>query len=51
MSITYLVFATLLQIIDLMDDKVGIPIKVVVKRAMNAVTTLTVTPEEANPDM
>lgn len=39
------------EIIDFMDDKVGKPLKVVVKRANNAVTTLTVIPEEANPDM
>ncbi|XP_048499527.1 putative protease Do-like 14 isoform X2 [Beta vulgaris subsp. vulgaris] len=39
------------EIIDLMDEKVGKPLKVVVKRANNAVVTLTVIPEEANPDM
>ncbi|KAK9691914.1 hypothetical protein RND81_09G228400 [Saponaria officinalis] len=39
------------EIIDIMDDKVGKPLKVVVKRANNAVATLSVIPEEANPDM
>ncbi|KAL9248116.1 hypothetical protein vseg_021475 [Gypsophila vaccaria] len=39
------------EIIDIMDDKVGKPLKVVVKRANNEVATLTVIPEEANPDM
>lgn len=39
------------EIIDIMEDKVGKPLKVVVKRANNAEATLTVIPEEANPDM
>ncbi|KAH9620961.1 hypothetical protein KSS87_017932 [Heliosperma pusillum] len=39
------------EIIDIMDDKVGKRLKVVVKRANNVVATLTVVPEEANPDM
>lgn len=44
-------FQILPQIIETMGDKVGIPIKVVVKRAKDSVVTLTVVPEEANPDM
>lgn len=39
------------EIIETMGDKVGIPIKVVVKRAKDSVVTLIVVPEEANPDM
>ena len=39
------------QVIDIMEDKVGKPLKVVVKRANNAEAILTVIPEEANPDM
>ncbi|MFS7986576.1 hypothetical protein Hanom_Chr11g01011981 [Helianthus anomalus] len=38
-------------VIEIMGDKVGKPINVVVKRAKNASVTLTVIPEEANPDM
>ena len=40
-----------LQIIDIMGDKIGKPLRVVVKRAHDKSVTLTVTPEEANPDM
>lgn len=36
------------EIIDIMGDKVGVPIKVAVKRANNKSVTLTVVPEEAN---
>ncbi|GAB4855573.1 Putative protease Do-like 14 [Ancistrocladus abbreviatus] len=43
--------ASIKEIIDIMSDKVGMPLKVVVKRANDVVVTLTVTPEEANPDM
>ncbi|WCJ43117.1 Trypsin family protein with PDZ domain [Euphorbia peplus] len=39
------------EIIEIMGDRVGVPMKVVVKRQNDAVVTLTVTPEEANPDM
>ncbi|KAL2940977.1 putative protease Do-like 14 [Bienertia sinuspersici] len=39
------------EIIESMDDKVGKPLKVAVKRANNVVATLSVIPEEANPDM
>lgn len=41
----------LLQIIELMGDKVRKPLKAVVKRSNNISVTLTVIPEEANPDM
>lgn len=34
----------------MMGDKAGIPMKVLVKRANNKMVTLTVVPEEANPD-
>lgn len=37
-----------LQIIDIMGDKVGVPFKVLVKRANNVTVTLTVIPEEAD---
>lgn len=40
-----------LQIIEIMGDKIGKPLRVVVKRAHDKSLTLTVTPEEANPDM
>ncbi|XAR52621.1 HtrA2 peptidase [Bertholletia excelsa] len=39
------------EVIEIMGDKVGIPLKAVVKRADDRVVTLTVIPEEANPDM
>ncbi|XVE89657.1 hypothetical protein DITRI_Ditri20bG0013200 [Diplodiscus trichospermus] len=39
------------EIIEIMDDRIGKPIKVVVKRANNEVVKLTVIPEEANPEM
>lgn len=39
------------EIIEIMGDKVGKPFKVVVKRANNVTVTLTVIPEEANPNM
>lgn len=38
------------EIIDIMGDKVGRPLKVLVKRANNKSVTLTVVPEEADPD-
>lgn len=39
------------EIIELMGDKVGKPLKVVVNRAKDGFVTLEVVPEEANPDM
>ncbi|CAN1219886.1 Putative protease Do-like 14 [Linum perenne] len=39
------------EVIDLMDDRVGVPIKAVVKRPKDVTVTLTVIPEEANPDI
>ncbi|KAI3974043.1 hypothetical protein MKX01_026440 [Papaver californicum] len=42
--------ASIMEIIDAMGDKVGKPLKVVVKRGNNKVVNLTVVPEEANPD-
>lgn len=39
---------TIKEIIDIMGDKVGVPFKVLVKRANNVHMTLTVTPEEAD---
>ncbi|ONK55496.1 uncharacterized protein A4U43_UnF2450 [Asparagus officinalis] len=37
------------EIINIMGDKIGVPLKVLVKRANNKFVTLTVVPEEANP--
>ncbi|OVA14846.1 PDZ domain [Macleaya cordata] len=42
--------ASIKEIIESMGDKVGKSLKVVVKRANNNPVTLTVVPEEANPD-
>ncbi|OMP03309.1 hypothetical protein COLO4_10501 [Corchorus olitorius] len=39
------------EIIAIMDDRIGKPLKVVVKRANDEVAKLTVIPEEANPEM
>ncbi|KAJ9180250.1 hypothetical protein P3X46_008519 [Hevea brasiliensis] len=39
------------EIIEIMGDRVGIPMKVVVKRPNDILASLTVIPEEANPDM
>ncbi|KAG7021094.1 putative protease Do-like 14 [Cucurbita argyrosperma subsp. argyrosperma] len=39
------------EIIEIMGDRVGIPLKAVVKRSLNSIITLTVLPEESNPDM
>ncbi|KAK6143926.1 hypothetical protein DH2020_024274 [Rehmannia glutinosa] len=39
------------EVIDIMGDKIGKPFKAVVKRANNVTETLTVIPEEANPDI
>lgn len=39
------------EITEIMGDKVGKPLKVIVKRANDTSVTLTVIPEEANPDM
>ncbi|GKV40360.1 hypothetical protein SLEP1_g48015 [Rubroshorea leprosula] len=38
-------------IIEIMSDRIGKAIKVVVKRANDETASLTVIPEEANPDM
>ncbi|XP_008801368.1 putative protease Do-like 14 isoform X2 [Phoenix dactylifera] len=38
------------EIIDIMGDKVGQPLKVLVKREKNRLVTLTVIPEEADPE-
>ncbi|KAG0499857.1 hypothetical protein HPP92_004548 [Vanilla planifolia] len=38
------------EIIEIMGERVGVPIKVVVKRANNKLVSLTVVPEEANRD-
>ncbi|KAI3752493.1 hypothetical protein L2E82_24526 [Cichorium intybus] len=43
--------ASIKEVIEIMGDKVGKPLKVVVKRGKNTCITLTVIPEEANPDM
>ncbi|KAG8363839.1 hypothetical protein BUALT_Bualt19G0064000 [Buddleja alternifolia] len=39
------------EVIEIMGDNIGKPFKAVVKRANNVTVTLTVMPEEANPDM
>lgn len=39
------------EIIEIMGDRVGTPFEVEVKRAHNILLTLSVVPEEANPDM
>ncbi|XP_017977819.1 PREDICTED: putative protease Do-like 14 isoform X2 [Theobroma cacao] len=39
------------EIVEIMDDRIGKPLKVVVKRANDEEVMLTVIPEEANPDM
>lgn len=39
------------EVIEIMGDTVGRPMHVVVKRSKNTSVTLTVIPEEANPDM
>ncbi|KAL7126443.1 hypothetical protein ABFS83_14G187700 [Erythranthe nasuta] len=39
------------EIIEIMGDKIGKPFKAVVKRKNNVTETLTVIPEEVNPDM
>ncbi|CAL5380708.1 unnamed protein product [Camellia sinensis] len=39
------------EITEIMGDKVGKPLKVIVERANDTSVTLTVIPEEANPDM
>ena len=41
----------LLQIIEIMGDRVGVPMKAVVKRANDNLVTLTVIPEESKSDM
>lgn len=42
---------TIKEIVEIIDDRIGKPLKVVVKRANNEVVKLTVIPDEANPDM
>ncbi|XP_059279761.1 putative protease Do-like 14 isoform X1 [Lycium ferocissimum] len=42
---------TINEIIDIMGDNIGKQLKAVVKRANDVTATLTVIPEEANPDM
>lgn len=39
------------EIIEIMGDRVGVPMKAVVKRANDNLVTLTVIPEESKPDM
>lgn len=39
------------QIVDIMEDRVGEPLSVVVIRGHDKSVTLTVTPQEANPDV
>jgi HtrA serine peptidase 2 len=39
------------QIIEIMGDRVGKHLEVVLKRPNDVVVNLTVIPEEANPDM
>lgn len=41
----------MVQIIEIMGDQTGKPLKAVVKRANNRSVTLTVIPEEANSQM
>ena len=44
-------YFSLLQVVDIMEDRVGVPLKVVVKRPKDVTITLTVIPEEAYPNM
>lgn len=39
------------QVIEIMGDRVGVPMKVVIKRASDKLVTLTVIPEESNIDL
>ncbi|THF98620.1 hypothetical protein TEA_020688 [Camellia sinensis var. sinensis] len=39
------------EIVELMEDSIGVPFKVVVKRAKDTLVTLTVIPEEVNPQL
>ncbi|XP_038717479.1 putative protease Do-like 14 [Tripterygium wilfordii] len=39
------------EIVEIMEDRIGVPLKVVVKRANDAEVSLTVVPEEINPEM
>ncbi|KAL7235210.1 hypothetical protein ACSBR1_018657 [Camellia fascicularis] len=39
------------EIVELMEDRIGVPFKVVVKRAKDTLVTLTVIPEEVNPQL
>ncbi|KAK4273444.1 hypothetical protein QN277_021846 [Acacia crassicarpa] len=39
------------EVVEIMEDRVGTPIEVLVKRARDKVAKLTVIPEESNPDL
>ncbi|KAK4748826.1 hypothetical protein SAY87_015412 [Trapa incisa] len=39
------------EIIEIMGDRIGVPMKVVIKRRKDQVVTLTATPEETRPDI
>ncbi|CAI0551209.1 unnamed protein product [Linum tenue] len=39
------------EVIDIMDDRVSVPLKAIVKRSKDMTVTLTVIPEEANPQI
>lgn len=41
----------LLQVIEILGDRVGVPLKVSVKRGGDKIMTLTVIPEESNLDV
>ncbi|KGN60950.1 putative protease Do-like 14 [Cucumis sativus] len=43
--------ASIKEIIEIMGDRAGVPLNAVVKRSLNTIITLTVLPEESNPDM
>ncbi|XP_038717483.1 putative protease Do-like 14 [Tripterygium wilfordii] len=39
------------EIVEIMEDRIGVPLKVIVIRANDNAVTLTVVPEEANPEV
>ncbi|XP_054802381.1 putative protease Do-like 14 [Prosopis cineraria] len=41
----------IMEVVEIMENRVGVPIEVLVKRARDKVATLTVIPEESNPDL
>lgn len=43
-------FLNLMQIIEIMEDRIGVPLKAVVKRAKDKLVTLTVIPVEMKPE-